>query len=284
MDRPVLPAALLVLLGILLWQQQAAAWQQQTVHYVDNIAACQGRAPCYSTIMDAVNVAASGDTVEVFPGVYHETVVFDSKGNLVLQAHQPALKPVIAPSSGNSIVILASPQVQVRNFVIEAGVSIGGPGSSGYVIQGNEINGVRGGVSSLAARAGVVRHNTFVGAGLSGDLNASVIEGNTFIDAGIFLLEGAQSPDDNVIQHNILRRGGIALNVPASGNTIASNFVSGNTGDGISIGVVLHGGINVIRGNTSIENAGCDINDLSTEGGNTWRNNRFGTKCGAASG
>lgn len=248
---------------------------------MDNIAACHGRSPCFSTITDAVNAAVPGDTVEVFPGVYHETVTFDSKGNLMLKARQPALKPVIAPLSGNGVVILASPQVQVLNLVIESGVSIGGPLSSGYVIQGNQING---GVFSSGPRGGTVKHNTFIGGGLSGDLNASVIEGNTFVDAGILLVEAAQSPDDNLIERNVLRRGGIAVNAPATGNTIASNFVSGNTGDGISVGVPLHGGANLIHGNTSIENTNCDINDPSTDGRNKWRNNRFRTACGAASG
>ena len=281
MKRPAFLGAALVFLGALLWHQQAAG---QALHFVDNIAHCHGRSPCHSTIMDAVNAAVAGDAIEVFPGVYHENVVFDSKGNLVLKAHQPALKPVIAPTSGNAVMILASPQVQVLNFVIESAVSIGGPLSSGYVIQGNQVSGVHGGVFSQGARDGVVKHNTFIGAGLSGDLNASVIEANTFVDAGILLLEGAQSPDDNLIQRNVVRRGRIAVNAPASGNTIVSNFVSGNTGDGISVGVPLQGGANLIQGNTSIENTGCDISDPSTDGRNKWRNNRFGTKCGAASG
>jgi len=46
--------------------------------------------------------------------------------------------------------------------------------------------------------------------------------------------------------------------------------------------VPLQGGVNVIEDNTSVENAGCDINDRSRDGGNTWKNNRFGTRCGAA--
>ncbi len=147
MNRSVLPAVVLVFLGALLWQQRAVA---QTVHYVDNIRTCDGLTPCYTTIMDAVNAAAGGDFIEVFASVYHETVTFSSKGNIVLKAHVPALKPVIAAPSGNAIEITASPTVQVLNFVIEApngrGVSIGGPASSGYVIQGNRIKA--GGVSA----------------------------------------------------------------------------------------------------------------------------------------
>lgn len=278
MNRSTILAVLTALVGSLLPLQEASA---QMVHFVDNVRTCEGRTPCYSTITDAVTAASPFDTIAVFPGIYHETVAFEgpSKGDITLRSHG-RVKPVIAPSAGNGVTILAAPRVQVLNFVIEApntAVSIGGPLSSGYVIQNNWLNGL----TSRAAREGTVKNNTFVGAGLFGDLNASVIEGNRFVGAGIFLSEFFQSPNDNLIRRNLVRRGAIDLNAPASGNTIVANFVSGSPGDGISIGVVLHGGVNVIERNTSVENAGCDANDRSSGGGNTWRNNRLGTSCGA---
>ena len=231
MSRSTILAVVTMLVGSLLPLQRAGA---QMVHFVDNTRGCEGRTPCYSTITDAVAAAAPFDTIAVFPGVYHETVAFEgpSKGDITLRSHG-RVKPVIAPSAGNGVSILAAPRVQVLNFVIEApstAVSIGGPLSSGYVIQ----------------------------------------------------FEGAQRPEDNLIRRNLVRRGGIDLNAPASGNTIVANFVSGSPGDGISIGVLNHGSVNVIERNTSVENAGCDVNDRS-DGGNTWTNNRFGTSCGAAS-
>ena len=279
MSRSTILAVVTMLVGSLLPLQRAGA---QMVHFVDNIRGCEGRTPCYSTITDAVAAAAPFDTIAVFPGVYHETVAFEgpSKGDITLRSHG-RVKPVIAPSAGNGVSILAAPRVQVLNFVIEApstAVSIGGPLSSGYVIQNNWLNGLTSG----AAREATVKNNTFVGAGIRADLNASVIEGNRFVGAGIFLFEGAQRPEDNLIRRNLVRRGGIDLNAPASGNTIVANFVSGSPGDGISIGVLNHGSVNVIERNTSVENAGCDVNDRS-DGGNTWTNNRFGTSCGAAS-
>jgi hypothetical protein len=278
MNRSTILAVLTALAGSLLPQGAGA----QMVHFVDNIRACEGRTPCYSTITDAVTAASPFDTIAVFSGVYHEAVAFEgpSKGDITLRS-QGGVKPVIAPSSGPGVTILAAPRVQVLNLVIEAqntaAVSIGGPGSSGYVIQNNWLNGL----TSQAARNGTVKGNTFVGSGLSGDLNASVIEGNRFVGAGIFLGEFFQRPDGNLIRRNLLRRGAIDLNAAASGNTIVANFVSGSAGDGISVGVALHGGVNVIERNTSVENAGCDANDRSSDGGNTWRNNRFGTSCGA---
>lgn len=281
MARAVLSAVVLVFLGAVLWPPLAIA---QTVRYVDNIGSCEGLTPCYTTIMDAVNAAQSSDIIDVFPAVYQENIVIQGslvgvrKDNIVLRAHDAALKPVIAPASGDAVSINVAAQVQVLNCVIEGGVRIDSPTSHGWVVQGNRI---RGGLAVHTAPGGTVRDNTFVGGGVSGDLNSSRIENNTLVDGGILLVELGERPENNTIQDNVLRRGGIDLNAPASGNTITSNFVSGNTGDGIVVGVALHGSVNVIQGNTSIENGGCDINDRST-GGNTWADNRFGTKCGNA--
>src|SRR5882724_4552990 len=90
MNRRIFPAIIFVWLGALLWPSQAEA---QLVHYVDNVETCNGLVPCYPTIMDAVNAAASSDSINVFSGVYHEEVVIASKDGLVLRAHTPALKP-----------------------------------------------------------------------------------------------------------------------------------------------------------------------------------------------
>src|SRR6266571_3667150 len=103
MNRSVLAAVVLVFLGVLLWQQHAVA---QTVHYVDNIRTCDGLIPCYATITDAVNAAAGGDSIEVFPGVYHEAVAVSAKGPLVLKAHDEALPPVIAAPGGHDAVAI----------------------------------------------------------------------------------------------------------------------------------------------------------------------------------
>jgi hypothetical protein len=118
--------ALTTLFPVLLSNQQAVA---QTVHYVDNLGDCEGLAPCYPAIMDAVTAAVPSDSIEVFPGVYHEAVVFEgAKDHITLQAHphaQPAagrgeaLRPVIV--APNPTITLWTRGVQVRDFVIEGG-------------------------------------------------------------------------------------------------------------------------------------------------------------------
>src|SRR5262249_14714707 len=176
----------------------------QTVRYVDNIRSCGDLSPCYSTITAAVDAAAAGDTIEVFPGLYEENVTVEgpSKGALVLRAHDPALKPVIAALSGNAVTIVSAP-VQLLNFVIEApngaGVTIVGGFSGGFAIQGNRIKS-RLPVSIIATLGGSVTGNAFLGGGLSGDLAGARIEANTFVDAGISLFEINQRPSVNLIQ------------------------------------------------------------------------------------
>src|SRR5439155_20334353 len=90
MNRRILPAIGFVVLGALLWSPEAGA---QSVHYVDNVETCDGLAPCYTTIIDAVNAAAPSVSINLSPGVYREEVVIPSKDGLMLRAHTPGLKP-----------------------------------------------------------------------------------------------------------------------------------------------------------------------------------------------
>jgi hypothetical protein len=330
MKRSALRKAILILLGALLWPRHAAA---QTVRYVDNLTTCATLAPCYPTIMEAVDASAPADVIEVFAGVYVEAIVLSDKSGLVLKAYDEDLKPVIvAPDgAGSAIYVVSSEGVQVQDFVLEApqasAIRTVGLGAGGIVIQGNVIKS--GGISMAHMVDSIIKDNTIIGSGISLPLvaNRCLIEGNRLIDAGIEIA-GSDNVVDNVIRNNILLRGGIGLSgrptrgniiesnrlygggigisgSQASGNvirlnvvrgggsigfrgdmtggTIESNVVSGSHGDGIYVGALYGspGGAIHVQGNTSIENAGCDLHDL---GGNlipnTWSENRFGTSCG----
>jgi len=281
------PAAFLVFLGALLASQPAVA---QTVQYVDNIGTCDGLTPCSSTIMDAVNAAASGDSIEVFPGVYHEAVVFEGKGNIVLRGHVEALRPVIAaPDGKDAVSILATPDVQVLNFVLVApegaGVMALAGASRNTVIHGNLVKALRG-ISLAVSVSCMVSNNTVLGGGIMlRGASGCLVDGNTVNDASIGLGEFLIAVRNNLIQRNVVRRGGISLGFTDYGggaNIVESNFVSGSSGNGLQINAVSTSG-NIVQNNTSIENAGCDISDHEFRGGrNIWSSNRFGTKCGAA--
>ena len=266
MKRSMRPTMILVFLGALLASQPAAA---QTVHYVDNIGTCNGLAPCSSTIMDAVNAAASGDSIEVFLGVYHEAVTVDHlRPGIVLRAHAEALRPVIAaPDGKDAVSILATPDVQVLNFVLVApegaGVAAFGLASQHTVIHGNLVKARRG-ISLGPIYSCTVSNNTVLGGGifLAGAGGCSV-DGNTVNDASINLSERGIGSRSNRIQRNVVRRGGISLGFTDLGgccNLVESNFVSGSSRSGPEIRAVNTNG-NIVQNNTSIENAGCDINE-----------------------
>jgi hypothetical protein len=331
--RPWFLALTAVFPGVVLSNEQAAA---QTVHYVDNLGDCEGLAPCYPAIMDAVTAAVPSDSIEVFPGVYHEAVVFDGpKDHITLRARAQsvageALRPVIV--APNPTITLLAQGVQMRNFVIEGGVLAYPPGTVDAVLHGNVIgnagvyffgcarstvteNSIVGGFTVAATyqssrcvfedntvdgdlgiggsdhsnRNTVVRRNVVRGGSISfppAGLYGARIESNR-VEGGRILLS-VLGIDETLIRYNVVRGGGIELRMWAAGpmgrNRIEANFVSGSAGDGISIySSPFYGGDNLITGNTSVDNAGCDLKDDTPPGAphqNTWKNNRFRTKCG----
>jgi hypothetical protein len=275
---------LLVLLGTLVWATPGAA---QVTHYVDNIDACSGQAPCHVLIGDAVAAAVPDDVIAVFPGVYHESVfIGPGKRNVVLKAHVKARPPVItgAPSAF-SVTIAGAQNVQLLNLVLEARVLVTGSGTTGVLIEGNLVTS--GGIHmSSASGGGTVRDNTVLADGIRLGTNTTrfVVEGNVLTAGSITLC--CENLTHNAIRRNVIRDGGLRMaGRDVFANVIDGNFVSGNpSGDGISVEVILCCSGNVIQRNTSIENAGCDLNELQRDLRivNTWRDNRFATKCGAA--
>ena len=238
-------AILFVWLGALLWPPQA---QAQLNHYVDSVATCSGLVPCYPTIMGAVNSAASSDSINVFPGVYHEEVVISSKDGLVLRAHTPALKPVItAPLESETAVTIRSMNVQVLNFVIESGsfsTVFGNAASSGALIQGNHVTGaIRFRSAPWTVTDNVVVGNGFgpgIIAWLGGD--GSLIQGNTLIGAPIQTDEST----DITIRNNVVYGAGIGLGGRyTSRSTVELNVVHG----GNISGAGPYGVDNIIRRN-----------------------------------
>lgn len=275
-------------LTVLLGYGHAAA---QVIHSVDNIGTCSGRLPCSATIMEAVNAAVALDAIEVFPGVYHESVTFAGKDHITLRAQAKARPPVIA----SLVMIVASPGTQVLNLILEGGLDlffsvdeIEGA-SPDVLIEGNLFP--NGGMLLYSNQRGTVRNNTVLGypgirvRGGEGWL----IEGNTVIGSGIvvsgFWDLGVQN---NTIRRNVVRGDGISLiaglalngdNTLVTGNLVEANFVSGGTYHGIHI-YGRPSSTNTIRQNTSIENVECDIYDAF--GAARWSGNRFFTKCGSA--
>jgi len=218
---------------------------------------------------------------------------------------------------GGGLPLLAAPATggvgaTIRGNLIEGDLFMVGCQSS--VLQDNTIHGqlsvstvaagcifsknlVRGsmvlGISDVAIIHNVVRGNVVEGGSIELDagrpLDDNTVEENRVSGGGIHL-GGVSSASHNAIVGNLVRGGGIALSIfsqtPLGPNVVRGNFVSGSLGDGIVLRDAA-GGITTVEDNTSVDNAGCDINDVQTGLGpdkpaNTWEGNRFRTKCGFA--
>ena len=255
----------------------------QVIHYVDSIQTCKNKTPCYGTIMDAVNAALPSDVIEVFPGVYHESVVFDraTKSDITLRARSARQKPIIT-----GLVEVAS-RVQVLHFVLEGGVtqnSVGSPHPAEMVVHGNSISGT---VHFFKCDRGTVSNNEIRGNVELFDSKNFLVEGNVIIGGGISIGGIFDSATGYVIRRNVIRfspENGIRIgNFQASENLVEDNFVSGSARSGIAVGGRHgEGNFSEIRRNTSIENTLCDLSDLNIVDGppNLWIKNRSVTKCG----
>jgi hypothetical protein len=189
----------------------------------------------------------------------------------------------------------------INNSVLGGGITIDSGDTRECSIEGNAVDGasIRTGGVCTTKTDNVIRRNIVRGGGISllcGDpLLRNTVESNR-VESGSISLNAFAVAETNIIRRNVVRGGGIALTAQSwtlQGNTIEFNFVSGSAGDGIALRASGCGAApNFVRKNTSVENAGCDINDFNAfpVGGacsnnrNSWMGNRFATKCGAATG
>jgi hypothetical protein len=200
-----------------------------TIRYVDNLTRCADLVPCYTTIMAAVDAAASLDTIEVFPGVYHESVGISSKGSITLRGHGQGAMPTIVARNANAIDIQGS-FVRIVGFVLEApagaGVSANG-GAAGALIEDNIISSQTGIFFRIAQ--GTVRNNTIIGGGITGSgSGACLVENNTVIGNGVGFGDFNGGPRGNQVLGNVVLKGDISFNGrPTVQNVAASNLVFG---------------------------------------------------------
>ena len=188
----------------------------QTTHYVDLRGACGGLSPCHATIMDAVDAAADGDTVSIFPGRYSERVEIVGRTGLKLVGRSP--DPRICTTEPRHRAELAQELhldqyagLRVENLVLLGGAralrtATDGPAS---VFARNEVHG-RWYVHLCFGVT--LRENAFAGdAPLDVNTDARCgIHDNSFDTGGIHLTHENNSAD-SVIAGNVLRSGDIEI-------------------------------------------------------------------------
>lgn len=205
-----------------------------------------------TTIQDAVNGAAAGDTIRVCAGTYFEEVTIDStKTGLRLTGLGPVqLKAPLLGISPTGFKVEAD-GVQIEYFEIsgfgdQCGILVTGQQA---VVQNNDVHHNHFGICLQAGaqtrvRGNFVHENAFTGISTT-DGSANEISGNRVIgsDTGI----GVEADSDSVIHHNVVlghRESAIAL----SG---AGTIVRNNTVRLAPLGIVvfLAGGVEAVSNN-----------------------------------
>ena len=251
----------LLILILLVTSADAATW---------TVAPSSGLGIDYTRIQDAINAAASGDTIRVSSGTYYENV--DVNKRLTLQG---VGSPVVDAGGIANAIILNADACILEGFVASnsksgnAGIWVA---SSGNTISDN-----------------TVTHNNW-GIVLFSSSSSNTISDNTAIDnsqSGIVLyFSNGNTISENTASNNSLY--GINLYF-SNGNTISRNTASSNSFDGIDLysstgntisdntasnnsqcGIYLYSASNSnnIMGNTADGNANCGVR-LDSSTGNT---------------
>jgi hypothetical protein len=191
---------------------------------------CNDPTATYSTIQAAVNAAASGDTVQVCPGTYVESVsvttddvtLLGAKAGVDARSNRGPGESIVNPPSGQVGVSLAANDLTLDGFQVS--LAVGNSGvytsalSSGYSVVNNIIDHSMFGLylNTGASTSNLVRHNRFTennqagpagGNGIYSDqgLQNVSIEQNKFTghqNAGILIAYAAQPTDDISIDGN----------------------------------------------------------------------------------
>lgn len=114
---PIISLFLRSLLAMVLWMLTPSLSQAATLK-VEKL----GGTP-YSTIQAAINDAGIGDTIEVGPGSYDETVTINISVNLIGIAPQHVL--IKGSATGQGIVVSANVTTTIKNFTITSRTSHG---------------------------------------------------------------------------------------------------------------------------------------------------------------
>ena len=116
----------------------------------------------FNSLTEALNQAESGDTIEVYGGVYDEPLLLDKSVNLVGYDW-----PVIDGGGRGTVVKLAAPDISLRGFVIRnsgdslaeenSGIAVEAPGA---VLESNRLEDTLFGIYLREAAGSTIRDNT----------------------------------------------------------------------------------------------------------------------------
>lgn len=190
----------------------------------------------YLTIQLAIDAAATGGTVYVRSGTYHEHVIINK--SLVLQGENRETTIIDGDGTGKVVTISSTNNVTVRGFTVRnSGTTIGSDQDAGVVLRNasnnlisdciltsNGLNGLYSyGSSYNTIRNCDISHNEYppvTGGGVRGAVHLRYSSHNMILDNNIFSNS----------------RNGITARSPADFTTITGNFLYSNNGHGIHVG------------------------------------------------
>ncbi len=221
----------------------------------------------YNTITDAVNAASPGDTVDVQPGTYPESVAVTKA--LTIRASAPGTTVIPGPGYNDAGFKLQASDVTIEGFTIgnrsamTQTIGIDVANTSGARILDNNLVHNQRGVSLAGATDVIVSGDRFSdnngsgpydNAGLWGDNVAGItVEGSTFTGHTNTAINLAGSSAVNITGSTFTDNGNVAVIANDTGVTVSDNTGTLMSGSG----VYLNGSSNVtISGN-----------DLAAKGG-----------------
>ena len=210
------------------------------VWVVDNDGADCQRAD-FATIQAAVTAAASGDTILVCAGIYHERVSITTSDITLRATGAPGDVTVDADLLGHGILITGAHGVTIEGFTVREGHD-----NDIFLVNANG-NTIRENILTAAVHDPLELFNS----------DDNLIEQNLSVDnlganaCGIFLAGGS---DRNIVRHNTLRNNEWGIQIGGSNdNLIFENDAFENRGNGIrNIG---NASGTVIEGNRVFDNS-----------------------------
>jgi hypothetical protein len=236
----------------------------------------------YPTIQYAINAGSNGDSVQVSPGIYNESVNFAGKGIYLASVAGPAVTMIEPPSelpavyfdngeSSNAVIsgftltnavtgisIASSSPTVLSNVIVNCdtgiGVSSGSPVIENNLIVGCAYGGYLTGVGVAVIQSNLIQSNNVAGIAMSGGVGTILIADNLIQDNQGDAIDGYYDYYDaygtfnaNIIQNVIANNSGYGLQfwIPSgSRGPVAVNNTVVNNGAG---GIALTGDVGAVE-------------------------------------
>ncbi|HWQ48456.1 MAG TPA: PGF-pre-PGF domain-containing protein [Methanosarcina sp.] len=216
-----------------------------------------------SSIYNAVNNAASGDTIIVKPGIYSENIKVTTPNLIIKSESGNPENTIIKASPNTSVFNIAAINTTISGFRIESGeTGIYLVRCSDCIITNNDLSDNRYGISLISSNNNEISGNRVNSNKMFG-IHLDSSEGNTLSSNTV---NSNTRGIDSITSNNNLISGNKALNNSQYGMWISQshdNNISGNTVNECGNGVTGSGGIhlnsssrNVISGNIVASNHG----------------------------